>query len=177
MMSERDVLSSWCLRHSEHNGARQRNLEFAWREFSGFYGRCAYEAFDGGRTGSEDERADSPAAPSTESRAHVNNPAETVKRMFAAFGARDLDTLLETVHPESRWTCVGANPQLGRAEFTGRTQVRTFFERLLERLQIAAFNTDQFVVEGNTVVVFGSESGTVRARSSPSEMNGPRSMW
>ena len=95
------------------------------------------------------------------------SPSDTVKRMFAAFGARDLDALMETVHPESRWTYVGANPHVSRAEFTGRPQVRRFFERILERLEITAFNTDQFVVQGDTVVIFGSESGTVRATQQP----------
>jgi uncharacterized protein len=121
-------------------------------EFIGFYGRWAYEAFDVDGTGLG---------------ARVNDPAETVNRMFAAFGARDLDALIETVHPESRWTYVGANPELSRAEFTGRLQVRKFFERILDRLDITAFNTDQFVVEGDTVVIFGSESGTVKATGQP----------
>jgi ketosteroid isomerase-like protein len=93
----------------------------------------------------------------------VNDPAAIVKRMFAAFGARDLDALLRTVHPESRWTYYGANPDLSRAEFTGHAKVRRFFERILERLEITAFNTDQSVVEGDTVVIFGNESGTVKA--------------
>ena len=99
--------------------------------------------------------------------ADTNDATATVKRMFAAFGAGDLDALLETVHPESRWTYVGANPQLSRAEFTGHAQVRRFFTRILERLEITAFNTDQFVVEGETVVIFGSESGTVQATREP----------
>ena len=99
--------------------------------------------------------------------ADANDPTATVKRMFAAFGARDLDALLDTVHPESRWTYVGANPELSRAEFTGHAKVRRFFDRILERLEITAFNTDQFVVEGQTVVIFGSESGTVKATREP----------
>jgi len=134
-------------------------------EFIGFYGRWAYQAFDGDRTVPGDK--DSPSAQSSDATAHVNNPAETVTRMFAAFGAGDLDALLETVHPDSRWTYFGANPQLSRADFTGRPQVRRFFERILERLEITAFNTDQFVAEGDTVVIFGSESGTVRATQRP----------
>ena len=121
-------------------------------EFIGFYGRWAYQAFDGDRTGSTDERP---------------NPADTVKRMLAAFGAGDLDALLETVHPHSQWTYYGANPRLSKATFTGRLQVRRFFERILERLEIAAFTPDEFVVDGDTVVIFGSESGTVRATQQP----------
>lgn len=99
--------------------------------------------------------------------ADVNDAKTIVKRMFAAFAARDLDALLETVHPDSRWTYVGANPQLSRAEFSGRAKVRGFFERILERLDITAFNTDQFVVDGETVVIFGSEAGTVKATGQP----------
>lgn len=136
-------------------------------EFIGFYGRWAYRAFTGNRTGPEGERTDSPAARSSAAHADVASPGATVRRMFAAFGARDLDALLTTVHPESRWTYVGANPQLSRAEFTGHAQVRRFFERILERLDVAAFNTDQFVVDGDTVVIFGSESGIVKATRQP----------
>ena len=98
---------------------------------------------------------------------NVNDPAAIVKRMFAAFGARDLEALLRTVHPESRWTYYGANPDLSRADFTGHANVRKFFERILERLEITVFNTDLFVVEGDTVVIFGSESGTVKATGQP----------
>lgn len=95
--------------------------------------------------------------------AETNSPTATVQRMFAAFGAGDLDGLLDTVHPASRWTYYGANPRLGKAEFNGQPEVRRFFERILERLEMTSFNTDEFVVQGDTVVVFGSEAGTVRA--------------
>jgi ketosteroid isomerase-like protein len=95
--------------------------------------------------------------------AGAHDPAETVKRMFGAFRARDLDALLETVHPDSRWTYYGTNPRPSRAELVGRARVRRFFERILERLEVRVFNTDQFVVEGDTVVIFGNESGIVRA--------------
>jgi len=136
-------------------------------KFIWFYGRWTYRAFDGDRTAPKAGRTHSPSAQSSDARADVNNPAETVMRMFAAFGERDLDALLETVHPDSHWTYFGANPQLSRAVFTGRAQVRRFFEGILERLEISAFNTDQFVVEGDTVVIFGSESGTVKATQQP----------
>lgn len=99
--------------------------------------------------------------------ADTNDPTATVQRMFAAFGAGDLDALLETVHPDSRWTYFGANPRLTRAEFTGRAAVRKFFERILARLEMTAFNTDEFIVQGDTVVIFGSESGKVRATGQP----------
>ena len=94
-------------------------------------------------------------------------PVATVQRMFAAFGAGDLDALVETVHPESRWTYYGANPRLAAATFVGRAEVRRFFEGILTRLTITEFNTDQFVADGDTVVIFGSEAGTVRDAGQP----------
>ena len=38
-------------------------------------------------------------------------PVAVVKRMLQAFGDRDLDRVVETVHPDSRWTYVGVNPR------------------------------------------------------------------
>jgi ketosteroid isomerase-like protein len=95
--------------------------------------------------------------------AESTSPTTTVQRMFAAFAAADLDALIETVHPDSQWTYYGANPRLSRAQFEGRAAVRRFFERILERLEMTTFHTDEFVAQGDTVVVFGSEAGTVRA--------------
>ena len=83
--------------------------------------------------------------------------------MFAAFGAGDLDVLIETVHPDSHWTYFGANPQPSTAEFAGRASVRRFFERIINRLEMTAFNTNEFIAQGDTVVVFGNESGKVKA--------------
>src|SRR5678815_3437887 len=83
----------------------------------------------------------------------TNNPIATVQRMFRAFGAGDLDALIATVHPDSRWTYFGANPRLTKANFVGRARVRKFFEGILERLEMTSFNTDEFIVQGDTVVV------------------------
>lgn len=93
----------------------------------------------------------------------TNNPTATVQRMFAAFGAGDIDALLDAVHPDSRWTYYGANPRTTKADFAGTAAVRRFFERVLRRLEISEFNTDEYIVQGDTVVVFGSEAGKVRA--------------
>jgi ketosteroid isomerase-like protein len=154
-------------KQAKERGRAAQILSAHGAEFIGFYGRWAYRAFESDQTASHVERADSPGGHSNDARREVSDPVVTVKRMFAAFGARDLDALLETVHSESRWTYVGANPQLSRAVFTGKAQVRKFFEAILKRLEMTAFNTDQFVLDGDTVVIFGSESGTVKATRQP----------
>jgi ketosteroid isomerase-like protein len=92
----------------------------------------------------------------------TNDPLGTVQRMFAAFRAGDLDGILETVHSDSRWIYVGANPKPTRAELVGHANVRRFFEAIIRRLELKAFETIEFVVQGDTVVVFGSESGALR---------------
>ena len=97
----------------------------------------------------------------------TNNPTATVQRMFTAFSAGDFDALLNTVHRDSRWTYYGANPGLSQAEFRGRDAVRAFFERIVRRLTVTEFNPAEFLAEGDTVVIFGSEAGTVKATGQP----------
>lgn len=88
-----------------------------------------------------------------------NDPTATVRRMFAAFGAGDLDELIETVHPDSRWTYIGANPRPTKAEFVGRARVRKFFEGILERLEMTAFNTDESTYRGEPSSSSGANRG------------------
>jgi ketosteroid isomerase-like protein len=93
----------------------------------------------------------------------TNDPVGTVQRMFAAFRVRDLDALLDTVDADTRWTYIGANPRVTKADLAGKAGVGRFFEGIWRRLEVATFEAHEFVLQGKTVVVFGGESGTVRA--------------
>jgi ketosteroid isomerase-like protein len=97
----------------------------------------------------------------------TNKPAAIVQRMFSAFEERDLEKLLATVHPDSQWTYVGANPRPAKGTYVGRNNVRRFFERILANLDITSHEAREFVTENDTVVVFGYESGTVNATGEP----------
>lgn len=66
----------------------------------------------------------------------THNPLPTVQRMFEAFANGDLDRLLETVHPDSRWTYVGANPRPTKRVYVGRKDVRKFFGKIIQNLTI-----------------------------------------
>ena len=97
----------------------------------------------------------------------TNNPLATVQRMFEAFANGDLDGLLESVHPDSRWTYVGANPRPAKGVYVGKDGVGRFFGNILRNLDMTEFRASEFVTEDDTVVVFGFESGTVKATGKP----------
>src|SRR5262245_51269967 len=99
--------------------------------------------------------------------ADTTDPAGTVRRMYAAFGAGDLDAVIDSVHPDTHWTYIGANPKLTKAEFVGKASVRKFFDVLIERLEFTEFSPAEFIVQGDTVVVFGSEAGKLKATGQP----------
>jgi ketosteroid isomerase-like protein len=93
----------------------------------------------------------------------TDNPAAVVQRMLEAFEDRDLDRLVETVHPDSRWTYVGANPRPAKGVYVGRDGVGKFFQNILRNLTITTFHPREFITDGNTVVIIGFELGTVNA--------------
>lgn len=97
----------------------------------------------------------------------LHEPAAVVRRMFDAFRRGDVDGILETVHPDSTWVYVGANPRPRRATIRGHDGVRGFFEGILNRLEMQAYEPTEFVVRDDTVVVFGSERGLVRRTGDP----------
>ncbi|MFZ1116302.1 MAG: nuclear transport factor 2 family protein [Propionibacteriaceae bacterium] len=66
----------------------------------------------------------------------THNPLPTVQRMFEAFANGDLHRLLETVHPDSRWTYVGANSRPTKRVYVGRKDVRKFFGKIIQNLTI-----------------------------------------
>jgi len=97
----------------------------------------------------------------------TDNPVAVVQRMLEAFEDRDLDRLVETVHRDSSWTYVGANPRPAKGVYVGRDGVRKFFENIIRNLTITIFDAREFVTEANSVVIIGSESGTVNATGNP----------
>lgn len=97
----------------------------------------------------------------------TTEPSSVVRRVFEAFRRGDVAGILATVHPDSRWTYVGANPRPRRALMQGHDEVRRFFERILGRLDMHSFEPREFIAEGSTIVVFGTEQGVVRATGEP----------
>jgi len=92
----------------------------------------------------------------------MENSAKTVvEKMFAAFASGDIEKLVETVSADTVWIYHGTQI-IPKGAFETKEGVRSFFTNILERTEIINFEPQQYVVEGNTVVVLGQEHQKVK---------------
>lgn len=92
----------------------------------------------------------------------MKNPARTVvDKMFAAFGSGDVEKFVETVSDDTIWIYHGTQI-IPKGVFEKKEGVRTFMTNILDRTEIISFEPQQFVVEGNMVVVMGQEHQKVK---------------
>ena len=89
--------------------------------------------------------------------------AEIVQGMFAAFGKGDLPGVLSALAPEVEWRVGGPSEVPYAGTRRGREQVKHFFEELGRAVEFQHFEPQEYVSEGNTVVVLGHEKLLVRA--------------
>jgi hypothetical protein len=85
---------------------------------------------------------------------------DTVKRLYAAFGTGDLQSLLGTLDAGIAWVAPGSAPWSG--EGRGHEHVQRFFEQFGTTAALKTFEPRSFVADGDTVVVLGYEEGTSR---------------
>jgi ketosteroid isomerase-like protein len=92
----------------------------------------------------------------------MKNSARTVvDRMFEAFASKNVDKILETVSDDTVWIYHGTQV-IPKAEYKGRDGARNFFHNILKGTEVIKFQPEQFVVEGNMVVVLGHEHQKVK---------------
>lgn len=84
-----------------------------------------------------------------------------VDQMFAAFSAGDVKKLVETVSDDTVWVYHGTQI-IPKGTFEKKEGVRTFFTNIFERTEIIKFEPQQFISEGNMVVVLGEEHQKVK---------------
>ncbi len=84
-----------------------------------------------------------------------------LKRAYAAFNQGDIPGLIEMFAPavEWEWPAVKEIPHSGNRR--GREEVRKFFETILSVEEPVDFRQDEFVAQGDRVLVLG----TYRARA------------
>ena len=92
----------------------------------------------------------------------MKNPAKTVvENMFTAFSSDDVEKFVATVSEDTVWIYHGTQI-IPAGTFEKKEGVRTFFTNILERAEIINFEPQQYIVEGNMVVVIGREHQKVK---------------
>lgn len=87
----------------------------------------------------------------------MKNPAKTVvENMFSAFASGDADEFVATVSEDTVWIYHGTQI-IPAGTFEKKAGVRAFFTTIMERTEIISFEPQQYIVEGNMVVVLGQE--------------------
>lgn len=86
---------------------------------------------------------------------------DTVKRLYAAFGAADVPAVLGMLDARVDWSVPGNAPWSG--DGSGVEHVGRFFQTLGAAAEIQRFEPRDFVADGDKVVVMGYEEGTARS--------------
>ena len=90
-----------------------------------------------------------------------NQPLATVQEMFNAFGTGDLERFKKTVSEDTVWTYHGTH-KIPKATFHGREAAARFISKILTTTEVISFKPQQFITEGNTVVVIGEEHQKIK---------------
>jgi len=84
-----------------------------------------------------------------------------VDKMFAAFNSGDVEKLVETVSDDTQWKYHGTHI-IPAGKFEKKEGVRKFFTNIFERTEMIKFDIQQYIIEGNMVVVLGQEHQRVK---------------
>lgn len=91
----------------------------------------------------------------------MSTPADTVKRLYAKFEDGDAEGVFQLLDPGVEWLTPETLPW-SRGAYVGHEQVREYFTSFADALAEPSIEPDQFIAEGDRVVVLGTESGTSR---------------
>ena len=81
--------------------------------------------------------------------------------MFAAFSKGDVEKFLETVSADTVWIYHGTQV-IPKGTFEGKEGARTFITNILTQTEIINFEPQQFICDGQMVVVLGQEHQRVK---------------
>jgi|SRR5690554_5523397 len=90
-----------------------------------------------------------------------NSAKEVVDKMFAAFNSGDVEKLVETVSEDTKWEYHGTHI-IPKGKFEKKEGVRKFFTSIFERTEMITFDIQQYILDGNMVVVLGQEHQRVK---------------
>jgi ketosteroid isomerase-like protein len=90
-----------------------------------------------------------------------NSAKAVVDKMFEAFATGNVEGIVETVSEDTVWIYHGTQV-IPKGEYKGKDGTRKFFTGILNSTEVLKFETEQFIVEGNMVVVLGNEHQKVK---------------
>lgn len=90
-----------------------------------------------------------------------NAAKAVVEKMFAAFSVGNVEEFVETVSNDTVWIYHGTQV-IPKGIYEGKEGARRFINGILKGTEIISFEPQQYIVEGNNVVVLGQEHQRVR---------------
>lgn len=88
-------------------------------------------------------------------------PKKVVENMFSAFASGDAEKFVGTVSEDTVLVYHGTQI-IPKGTFEKKDCVRAFFNNIMVKTEIINFQPEQYIVEGNTVVVLGQEHQRVK---------------
>lgn len=90
-----------------------------------------------------------------------NSAKQVVEKMFDAFSGGDVEKFVDTVSEDTVWIYHGTQI-IPAGTFEKKAGVRAFYTNIMDRTEIISFEPQQYIVEGNRVVVLGQEHQKVK---------------
>jgi len=92
----------------------------------------------------------------------TTNPTETVKAMFTAFGAGNMEELKKTLSEDSVWVYHGTEEIPYNGTYKGKDEVVKFIGNIVGNVDVLGFQPIHFFETGNRVVVLGNEKQRIK---------------
>lgn len=90
-------------------------------------------------------------------------PRQVTEEVFTAFGEGDVDRIMRSLHEKARIEFYGPEVIPYAGYYDGQAQCRGFFETVLSSVDIHQFDPEDFICEGDKVVVTGHLNLTARS--------------
>ena len=90
-------------------------------------------------------------------------PRQVTEEVFTAFGEGDVDRILRSLHEKVRIEFYGPEVIPYAGYYDGQAQCCGFFETVLSSVDIHQFDPEDFICEGDKVVVTGHLNLTARS--------------
>ena len=97
---------------------------------------------------------------------------QKVNQLYEAYQRRDVDTILNSLSTDCIWEVMGQPESPYAGIYHGREDVKEFFGKLEECLDMTEFTVDHILENGNMVIASGNFNAMVRDTNKPFS-----SMW